>query len=155
MENNFENFKQRRKLEEAYQKANDLLQEQFAVTSLYVPQKDNISEGHIIIIDLMNKISAMLVMFRKNAEQGNNSSFEKNKDSCEKIIEVVNSLFDLAYIKLQKAKNDTIESMNKIAGIENSVSVNNGDMDDVSINGNDKNGNSENGNRVIPFKVKK
>ncbi len=69
----------------------------------------NLHKGYMCVADVMNKLSSMVHMFE------NYSKDKSQAESCAKMMEVADNLFDLARIKIVEAQKETIGNMNKIS----------------------------------------
>lgn len=121
MTQKFEEYRKTKRQKESYKKASEI-QEAFALTSASpcgagISVSQDQGRGHLAVSDVLNKIDAMARMFESGA-MDKNGDFEA---SAEKIISIVEDLYDLAQIKLAEAKKQAGEYMRKASGVSSQV----------------------------------
>jgi len=115
---NFNEYKQIKEKENAYLEASKI-QETFALSLAAPIGSGDVKqyEGHIAVSDILAKIDAMTKMFENNLKNGT------QQQSGEKIINIIDNLYDLAQIKMAEAKRQAREYMQKASGISLQPSV--------------------------------
>lgn len=106
----FDEYKRDLAREQAYKYATQI-QENFALAIHGAPDDEKQYEGHISVMDVMNKIDAMVKMFEKTIVKN------PTDKSAQKIVDVVESLYDLASAKLHEAKKQCSSYMKKASGV--------------------------------------
>jgi hypothetical protein len=113
----FKNYKQYKVLKEqkdAYKVAAEI-QENMAIISTTSPSpnySESQYEGHICVMDVLNKIDSMVRMFERTIKDN------PSDKSSQKIVEVISALYDLAQAKLSEAKKQSVSYMRKASGVQ-------------------------------------
>lgn len=108
---NYKDYKKEKSMTEAYRLASSVQENYAFISNLNAPKKDNKYEGHLAVIDVLNKIDAMIRMFECSMKD--KSATESNQ----KMTQVISALYELAQAKLIEAKTECIKYLDKTTGI--------------------------------------
>ena len=106
----YDEFKDDLNTTEAYKLAGQV-QENFALSFPGSQLEVKQYEGHLSVIDILNKIDSMIRMFEKTI------AANPTDKSAQKIVSVVESLYELGQVKMTEAKKQCSSYMKKASGV--------------------------------------
>lgn len=124
---NINEYRKELKMKNAYKEASDIQENLALASASFIGTGDSRpNQGFLAVQDLLNKIDAMNKMFESTAQQQNNSR------AINKIIDIIDSLYELAQIKLIEARKQSESYMRKASGVMSEPEMNTPEMEDDS-----------------------